>query len=271
MSLFGSNKEKTWAKIEKARDPQRPKPQDFIAALVDDLMVMSGDRLSGEDKTILGGVGSFRGHPVTVIGTQKGRNLNENLEFRFGMPLPSGYRKALRLMQQAEKFNRPIITFIDTPGAYCGIESEEKGISQAIAVNLFEMISLKVPVIAVVTGEGGSGGALALSIANRIFMMENSVYSVISPEGCASILFHDSSKAPEAAEALQITSDKVYETGIIDQIIAEKVPLVSKNKETFSHLGDVIEKELNKLRGQTAEQLKVQRMDKFQNIGSQVV
>jgi acetyl-CoA carboxylase carboxyl transferase subunit alpha len=271
MSLFGGHKEKVWTKIEKARDPQRPKPQDFIKNLIDGFMVMSGDRLSGEDKTIIGGIGEFRGHPVTVIGTQKGRNLNENLEFRFGMPLPSGYRKALRLMQQAEKFNRPILTFIDTPGAYCGIESEEKGISHAIAVNLFEMISLKVPVIAIVTGEGGSGGALALSVGNRIFMMENSVYSVISPEGCATILFHDSTKAAEAAEALKITADKVNETGIVDRVVPEVIPLHSDNPESFRALGDIIEQELSVLRRQSPEQLVQQRMDKFQNIGSEVI
>ena len=181
-----------------ARHTKRPKVDDYIDALFDDLFIQRGDVLNKEDKSIYGGIATFHGLPVTVLGHRKGRDLKENMEFNFGMPEPEGYRKALRMMKQAEKFGRPIITFIDTPGAYPGLDAEAHGQSQAISRNLAEMSSLKVPVIAIVTGEGSSGGALAIGVANTVYMLENAVYSVLSPEGFASILWKDSSRADEA-------------------------------------------------------------------------
>lgn len=204
-----------------ARHAGRPGTADFIAALITDFFECKGDRLCREDPSILGGVGFFHGLPVTVIGHRKGKDLNENMACNFGMPSPEGYRKAQRLMRQAEKFRRPILTFVDTPGAYPGLEAEAHGQGEAIASSLALMSALTVPVISVVIGEGGSGGALALAVANRVLMLEHAVYSVLSPEGFASILWKDSSRAQEAAEVMKLTARDLLDLGVADQIIPE--------------------------------------------------
>ena len=205
-----------------ARHPQRPNITDYIQALFTDFFEQKGDRLCGEDAAILGGVALYHGRPVTVIGTRKGKTLEENLKCNFGMPNPEGYRKALRLMRQAEKFRRPILTFIDTSGAYPGLEAEAHGQGEAIARNLYEMSRLTVPVIALITGEGNSGGALALAVADQVWILENAVYSVISPEGCASILWKDAKKVKEAAECLKLTAQDMEKLGVVERVIPEE-------------------------------------------------
>lgn len=208
-------------RVAVARHEGRPGTADYIAGLFTDFFEQRGDRQCREDPSILGGIALFHGRPVTVIGTRKGKNLQENLKFNFGMPGPEGYRKALRLMRQAEKFERPVITLIDTPGAYPGLEAEARGQGEAIARNLFEMSQLTVPIVAVITGEGNSGGALALGVANTVLMLENAVYSVLSPEGFASILWKDSSKSAEACELMKLTAEDLLAQGVIDGIIPE--------------------------------------------------
>lgn len=204
-----------------ARHPQRPNINDYIGTLFTDFFECRGDRACREDAAILGGVALYHGQPVTVIGTRKGKTLEENLKCNFGMPGPEGYRKALRLMRQAEKFHRPIITFIDTSGAYPGLEAEERGQGEAIARNLMEMSQFNVPIIAVITGEGNSGGALALAVADRVLMLENAVYAILSPEGFASILWKDSSRSAEACGLMQMTAPDLMRLGVIDGIIPE--------------------------------------------------
>ena len=208
-------------RIQLARHPNRPTTLDYINYLITDFVQLHGDRRFADDHAMVGGIGMFEGIPVTVIGTQKGKDTKDNIKRHFGMPHPEGYRKALRLMEQAEKFGRPIINFIDTAGAYPGLGAEERGQGEAIAYNLYKMSTLKTPVISIITGEGGSGGALALAVADKVFMLTNSIYSVISPEGCASILWKDSSKAMDAALALKIDANNLLQMGIIDGIIEE--------------------------------------------------
>lgn len=210
-----------WDRVMLARKPERPKALDYIKYIFDDFMELHGDRGFGDDKAIIGGIARLEGNPVTVIGEQKGKNVKENMERNFGMPEPEGYRKALRLMKQAEKFKRPIITFIDTPGAYPGMGAEERGQGEAIAKNIMEMSMLKVPIICVIIGEGSSGGALAIAVGDKIVMLENAIYSILSPEGFASILYKDSSKAKEAAEDMKATAKDLKDLGIIDKIIKE--------------------------------------------------
>lgn len=243
-------------KVYLARSIKRPKVDDYINALFDDFFVQRGDFLSKEDKSILGGIAMFHGMPVTVLGHRKGRNINENMEFNFGMPEPEGYRKALRLMKQAEKFQRPVICFVDTPGAFCGMEAEERGQGEAIARNLYEMSALKVPVLSIVIGEGGSGGALALAVADEVWMMENAVYSVLSPEGFASILWKDSKRASEAAGVMRLTAADLKELKVIEEIIREPevyredtmVPVLCELEEKMEHFleqyGRLSEKQL---------------------------
>ena len=197
-----------WETVQLSRNADRPTALDYINILFDDFMEFHGDRYFKDDGAIVGGIATFKGVPVTVIGQQKGKNTKENLKRNFGMPSPDGYRKALRLMKQAETFGRPVICFVDTPGAFCGIEAEERGQGEAIARNLFEMSDLKVPVVSIVIGEGGSGGALAMAVANEVWMMENAIYSVLSPEGFASILWKDSKKAPEASRVMKYRCDR---------------------------------------------------------------
>ncbi len=204
-----------------ARHEARPTIGDYIGGLFTDFFEQKGDRQCKDDPGILGGIALFHGKPVTVIGTRKGKNLEENLKYQFGMPGPEGYRKSLRLMKQAEKFGRPIITFVDTPGAYPGLEAEARGQGEAIARNLYEMSKLTVPVVAIITGEGGSGGALALAVANRVLMLENAIYSILSPEGFATILWKDATKSGDACELMKLTAQDLKAQGIIDHILPE--------------------------------------------------
>lgn len=230
-------------KVKIARDPGRPGTADFISALFTDFFEQRGDRQCREDGSILGGIARFHGRAVTVIGHRKGKNLEENLKCNFGMPGPEGYRKAQRLMRQAEKFGRPIITFVDTPGAYPGKEAEERGQGEAIARNLMEMSGLKVPVLSIIIGEGGSGGALAMAVANEVWMMENAIYSVLSPEGFASILWKDSKRAGEAAGVMKITARELYELGIIERVIPEEEPAC---KETLPAIASYLDQALSR-------------------------
>ena len=251
-----------------ARHPRRPKIDDYIAGIFTDFFEQRGDRQCREDASILGGVALFHGQPVTVIGHRKGHNMQESMKYNFGMPGPEGYRKALRLMEQAQKFGRPIITLIDTPGAYPGKEAEERGQGEAIARNLAEMSKLDVPVIAVVTGEGSSGGALALGVANRVLMLENAIYSVLSPEGFASILWRDAARSQEACRVMKLTAQDLKEGGVIEQVIAEPDGGAQADPGAlFAQVDKALQKNLEELCGMSAAQLREQRYEKFRRIG----
>lgn len=255
-------------KIKIARHPQRPYTLDYIQMISPTWFELHGDRYGKDDGAIVGGLIEIDGETVMLIGTQKGRNIKENQKRNFGMPSPEGYRKALRLFYHAEKFNIPIVTIIDTPGAYPGLEAEAHNQSHAIAMNLRELSGLTVPVIAIVTGEGGSGGALAVGVANRILMLENSVYSVISAEGCAAILWRTKDKASEAANALKITAQDLYKLGVIDEIIPEPMGGAHYNpKETSESILTSIKKHLNSLCHFSKEEIKKDRQDKFRKMG----
>ena len=252
-----------------ARHPKRPKLEDYIDVLFTDFFEQKGDRQCREDESILGGIALFHGQPVTLVGHHKGRTLEENMRYNFGMPGPEGYRKAMRIMRQAEKFGRPILTFIDTPGAFPGKEAEEHGQGSAIAWNLAEMSTLSVPVIAVVTGEGNSGGALALGVANRILMLENAVYSVLSPEGFATILWKDAGRSGEACGIMKLTAQDLLRDGIIDEIIPE--PAGGAQLEPmpmFAALDKALAQQLSALGTLDAETLRNQRYEKYRSIGA---
>lgn len=254
-------------RLQISRDKDRPKINDFIDALFSDFTELHGDRLGKDDKAILGGLAYFHGIPVTILGHRKGRNIKENMSFNFGMPEPEGYRKALRLMKEAEKFKRPVITFIDTPGAYPGKEAEENGQSIAIAENLAEMSTLKIPVLVIVTGEGNSGGALALSVGDRIIMLENSVYSVLSPEGFASILWKDSKRNKEACSVMKMTAKDLYDDGIIDKVIPEPDGGMQKDFDGFiKNLDREMFTELQALMAEPLDILIKKRYEKYRNI-----
>ena len=261
--------EKTAAeRVALARHPQRPNITDYIDGLFTDFFEQRGDRACREDPAILGGVALFHGRPVTVIGTRKGKTLEENLRCNFGMPGPEGYRKALRLMKQAEKFRRPIFTFIDTAGAYPGLEAEEHGQGEAIARNLFEMSRLTVPVIAVITGEGNSGGALALAVADRVLMLENAVYAILSPEGFASILWKDAQRSGEAAELMKLTAPELKKLGVIDGIVREPEGGAQTNHgEMLRSMDRVLLRELTPLLKESGTALAEQRCRKFRAMG----
>ena len=255
-------------KVLMARYPRRPKIGQYLSALFTDFFVQRGDRQCREDRSILGGIALFHGRPVTVLGHLKGANIEENLACNFGMPGPEGYRKALRLMKQAEKFGRPVITFIDTPGAYPGMEAEERGQGEAIARNLAEMSRLRVPVISIVTGEGSSGGALALGLADRILMLENAYYSVVTPEGCASILWKDPKKRDEACMALKLTAQDLLGFGVIDGIIPEAVGGAQRDTKTlFERIDRELLQALRALDGKDADTLVRERYAKYRRIG----
>lgn len=259
---------KVWDRVQIARHPQRPTTLDYIANIFTDFIECHGDRLYGDDEAIVGGIAKYQGMPVTVIGHQRGKDTKENIRRNFGMPHPEGYRKALRLMKQAEKFRRPIICFIDTKGAYPGKAAEERGQSEAIARNLFEMAGITVPIVCIVIGEGGSGGALGLGVGNYVHMLENATYSVISPEGAAAILWKDASKAKEAAEAMGITAPQLKNLDIIDEIITE-VPGGAHldAKQQAEYVDQVIASSLEALKGMTKEQIIEQRYDKYMKMG----
>ncbi len=256
-----------WDSVLLSRKADRPVATDYINAIFDDFMEFHGDRYCKDDGAIVGGIASFHGMPVTVIGQEKGKNTKDNIKRNFGMPSPDGYRKALRLMKQAETFGRPVVCFVDTPGAFCGLEAEERGQGEAIARNLFEMSDLKVPVLSIVIGEGGSGGALAMAVANEVWMMENAVYSVLSPEGFASILWKDSKRADEAARVMKMTAKELKELGIIERVIQEPEPADPETlPEIAKTMEDAMEEffvEWTKLDGKTLAERRYERFREF--------
>ena len=258
-----------WEKVEIARNPKRKTSLEYIEKIFDEFMELHGDRNFKDDKAIICGLAKIDNIPFTIIAEQKGRTTKENIERNFGMPNPESYRKAIRFMKQAEKFKRPVITFIDTKGAYPGIEAEERGQGEAIAKSMFEMARLKVPVISIVIGEGSSGGALAIGVANKVFMLENAIYSILSPEGYSSILWKDPSRYKEAAEKMKLTAKDLYELNVIDKIIPEKNEI---SEENFSKTSEILKKEIikeiKKTNKMTSEQIVEERYKKFRNITS---
>ena len=238
-----------WQVSQLSRHPQRPYTTDYINLIFDDFQELHGDRMFSDDRALIGGTARFNGQPVMVIGHEKGRKTNDKIRHNFGMPRPEGYRKALRLMKLAERFDMPIITFIDTPGAYPGVGAEERGQSEEIARNLFEMAKLTVPVISIVIGEGGSGGALAIGVGDRLLMLQYSIYSVISPEGCASILWKSAEKAKEAAEALKLTAENLLELGLIDEVINEPVGGAHRDIDTtVENITEALQRHLSEVK-----------------------
>ena len=253
-----------YERVREARSGQRPTSADFINSVFDDFIELHGDRAFSDDHAVIGGVARLGNRPVTVIGIEKGHTAKERVYRNFGQPGPEGYRKALRLMKQAEKFGRPLVCFIDTAGAYCGIGAEERGQGHAIALNLYEMSALNIPIVSVFIGEGGSGGALALAAADRVWMLENAVYSVISPEGCASILWKDSSRAEQAAEHLRLTADDALSLGIADRIISEEG---LGTESFFTRLSSELSSELTSLSTEKTSDLKENRYNRFRKYG----
>ena len=253
-----------WQKVQVSRHPERPQFQDFLLNLIDNYIPLSGDRNFAEDNTLTGGIGFFRGKNVVLIGIDKGKNTNDRIFRNFGMPRPEGYRKAIRLMNLANKFNMPVLTFIDTSGAYPGKGAEERGQAQAIASCIQSCINLTTPLIPTILGEGGSGGAIALAVGNQVLMYEHAIYSVISPEGCASILWRDAAKAKEAANALKITAQDMKKFNIVDDIIPEPLGGAHRDpKKAIFALGDVLEKKLNFLSSLSKEEIKNQKLEKY--------
>ena len=256
-----------WQRVELSRRKDRPVGSDYIDALFTDFVEFHGDRYFADDKAIIGGVARFHGMPVTVIAQAKGRNTKENIERNFGMPEPEGYRKALRLMKQAEKFARPVICLVDTPGAFCGLEAEERGQGEAIARNIYEMSGLKVPVVSIIIGEGGSGGALAMATADEVWMLENSIYSILSPEGFASILWKDSSKAKEAAEVMKLTAENLKAQGIVERVFAEPQTYTVQNMNSvIMQINEAIEEFLMKYGSMSEQELIRHRYERFRNM-----
>jgi acetyl-CoA carboxylase carboxyl transferase subunit alpha len=258
-----------WQRTQLARHPKRPHTRDFIKLLFDDFVELHGDRVFGDDAAIVGGLARFEEQGIVVIGHQKGRDTREKIARNFGMPHPEGYRKALRLMHMAQKFGKPVVTFIDTPGAYPGLGAEERGQAEAIARNLREMAALRTPILSIVTGEGGSGGALAIGMGNRVLMLEYAVYSVISPEGCAAILWGDAGKASEAAESMRITAPDLLRLGVIEAIVPEPVGGAHRDWDSAAgHLREAIRNNLRDLAGLSADNLVAGRYEKFRRIGA---
>ncbi len=257
-----------WQKVQIARHPKRPYALDYVELLFENFQELHGDRQYNDDRALIGGTAFFQGQAVMIVAQQKGRDTKENIQRNFGMAQPEGYRKALRLMRLAEKFGLPVITFIDTPGAFPGIESEERHVSEAIAVNLREMAMLGVPSIAVVIGEGGSGGALGIGVTDRVLIFENSYYSVISPEGCAAILWKDRAAAPQAAEALKINADQLEQLGVVDEVIPEPFGGAHNDpKQSADALRYTLIKHLNDLRALSREQLLDHRYERYRHLG----
>ena len=258
-----------WQRTQLARHPKRPHARDYIRVLFDDFIELHGDRLYGDDAAIVSGLARFEGQGVVVIGHQKGRDTREKIGRNFGMPHPEGYRKALRLMQLAEKFGKPVLTFIDTPGAYPGLGAEERGQAEAIARNLRAMAGLRTPIVAVVTGEGGSGGALAIGMGNRVLMLEYAIYSVISPEGCAAILWGDAARAPDAAESMKITAPDLVRLGVIDAIVPEPVGGAHRDWDgAAAHLRAALRSHLGDLASKSGDALVAERYEKFRRMGA---
>ena len=258
-----------WQKVQVARHPDRPHFTDYMKGLVEDFTPLAGDRAFAEDRAIIGGLGRFRGHTAMFIGHEKGSDTNTRMQHNFGMARPEGYRKAQRLMKLGDRFGLPVITLVDTPGAYPGVDAEARGQAEAIARSVETCIGLKVPLISVIIGEGGSGGAMALTAANTVLMQEHAIYSVISPEGCASILWRDGDKAIEAAEALKLTADDLLKLGVIDRIIAEPLGGAHRDKQAaIAAVGAAIEDALGDLAGIAGEVLKARRREKYLEMGS---
>ena len=267
MENSGDSGKTAWDTVLLSRKSDRPVAADYINAIFDEFIEFHGDRYFGDDGAVMGGIAMFHGMPVTVIGQQKGKNTKENLKRNFGMPSPDGYRKALRLMKQAETFGRPIICFVDTPGAFCGLEAEERGQGEAIARNLFEMADITVPILSIVIGEGGSGGALAMAVANEVWMLENSIYSILSPEGFASILYKDSKKASDAARVMKITARDLMELGLIERIIAEEEPASAANLTTLAgEMGTAMAAFFDKYAAMKKEEIASGRYDRFRRM-----
>ena len=262
-----NNKITPWEKVEIARNPKRKTAMDYIDNIFDEFIELHGDRTFKDDKAIVCGLAKIENQNFTIIAEQKGRTTKENIERNFGMPNPESYRKAIRFMKQAEKFNRPVITFIDTKGAYPGIGAEERGQGEAIAKSMFEMAKLKVPIISIVIGEGSSGGALAIGVANKVFMMENAIYSILSPEGYSSILWKDSSRYKEAAEKMRLTAEDLYEMKVIDKIIKEPAEVTEESfKKISKNIKNEIKKEITKMNKLSKEEIVQNRYEKFRNI-----
>ncbi len=261
------NQAAAWDRVQISRMKDRPVGSDYIGALFTDFIEFHGDRYFADDKAVIGGIARFHGKPVTVIAQAKGTNTKENIERNFGMPSPDGYRKALRLMKQAEKFGRPVICFVDTPGAFCGLEAEERGQGEAIARNIYEMSGLTVPILSIIIGEGGSGGALAMATADQVWMLENSIYSILSPEGFASILWKDSGKAKEAAEVMRLTARDLYEMGIVERVFSEPAHYTVQNlREVTRPMEREIGRFLEAARQVSAEELVSRRYERFRRM-----
>ncbi len=257
-----------WQKAQVARHPNRPHCLDYVEALIKDFTPLAGDRLFADDEAMISGIGRFNGRSVVVLGQEKGHDLETRTRYNFGMVKPEGYRKAQRLMDMAERFNMPVICFVDTAGAFPGVEAEARGQAEAIASSIAKCLEVKVPTVSCIIGEGGSGGAIAIATTNRVLMLENSIYSVISPEGCASILWRSADKVKDATEALRLTAQDLHELKVIDEIIKEPLGGAHRNKaEAIRSVGDAIEKHLQELIKQTPEQLKAQRTEKFLTMG----
>ncbi|HEX8535607.1 MAG TPA: acetyl-CoA carboxylase carboxyltransferase subunit alpha [Allosphingosinicella sp.] len=257
-----------WQKTQVARHPERPHFKDYVAGLVQDFVPLSGDRAFGDDQAIIGGLGRMRGRKVMLIGHEKGDDTASRLRHNFGMAKPEGYRKAIRLMRLADRFGLPVVTLVDTPGAFPGVQAEERGQAEAIARSTEECLSLSVPLVAVIVGEGGSGGAIALAAANRVLMLEHSVYAVISPEGCASILWRSGDRAADAAEAMRVTAADLKQLGVIERIVPEPLGGAHRRpEEAIKSLGDALSEELQALSVKTGEELRAERRAKFLAIG----
>jgi len=257
-----------WQKVQVARHPERPHFEDYVAALIEDFTPLAGDRAFAEDRAIVGGLGRFRGRSVVVIGHEKGADTASRLDHNFGMARPEGYRKAIRLMDLADRFNLPIVTLVDTPGAYPGVDAEARGQAEAIARSIAACLSARVPFVSVVIGEGGSGGAIALAAGNKVLMLEHAVYSVISPEGCASILWRDQSQAQAAAEAMRITADDLLKLQVIDEIVAEPVGGAHRQRDkTIKSVGEAVARSLSDLVGLDRNELAARRRAKFLEMG----
>lgn len=258
-----------WQKVEIARNPKRKTSIEYIEQIFDEFIELHGDRNFKDDQAIICGIGRIGNQSYTIIAEQKGRTTKENVLRNFGMPNPESYRKAIRFMKQAEKFNRPVITFIDTKGAYPGVGAEERGQGEAIAKSMFEMAKLKVPVISIVIGEGSSGGALAIGVSNKIYMLENAIYSILSPEGYSSILWKDSSRYKEAAEKMKLTANDLYEMKVIDTIIPEPIEMQESDFDKVAKtIKNEIKKDVEKMQKQTKEAIVEQRYQKFRNLGT---
>jgi len=257
-----------WQRVQLARHPERPKPLQLASFIFEDFLLLHGDRLYGDDQAIIGGLAKIGTQGIVFIGHQKGKSIKENLSRNFGMAHPEGYRKASRLMSLAEKFKKPVVTFIDTPGAYPGIQAEERGQAEAIAANLEKMARLETPILVIVTGEGGSGGALGIGVGDRILMLENAIYSVISPEGCAAILWKNQEKVEEAAEALRLTSQDLMKLGLIEEIIPEPLGGAHKDiEQTAINIKQAIIRNLSELKDLTLPELLEKRYEKYRRIG----